>query len=296
MEIVVFGAGSLGSLIGGLLAREHRVTLVGREPHVGRVRESGLRVAGTFDLTTHPDARTDAPESADLALVTVKAFDTPAAAEALAGCDLDSVLSLQNGVGNEATLAARLDGVLAGICTYGAQLVGPGEVACTGVGEVALGPPGGGSSAAADRVGETLRAGGIETTVATDIPRRLWEKLAVNAGINPTTALARVPNGALHDGPVREVAAEAARETARVARGRGVDLGEEDAVAALDDVVAATAENSSSMLQDVLAGQPTEIDAINGSVVEHAGRPVPVNRTLAGLVRAWEAANVRDED
>ena len=291
MEIVVLGAGSLGSLVGGLCAREHRVTLVGRDPHIGAVRDSGLHVGGAFDFTVHPAARTDPPPTADLALVTVKAFDTEAAARDLADCDLDAVCSLQNGLGNEEVLAAHLDGVLAGTCTYGARLVEPGRVECTGIGEIALGAPDGGDSAHAGRVGRALQAAGIETAVADDMPRRRWEKLAINAGINPTTALARVPNGALNNGPLAGIAREAARETARVAREQGVDLGDEAAVAALDGVVEATAANTSSMLQDVAAGRRTEIDAINGAVLDRAGRPVPMNRALAGLVRAWEAGD-----
>ena len=291
MEIVVLGAGSLGSLVGGLCAREHRVTLVGRDPHIGAVRDSGLHVGGAFDFTVHPAARIDPPPTADLALVTVKAFDTEAAARDLADCDLDAVCSLQNGLGNEEVLATHLDGVLAGTCTYGARLVEPGRVECTGIGETALGAPDGGDSARAEQTGRALRAAGIETTVADDMPRRRWEKLAINAGINPTTALARVPNGALSNGPLAGIARKAARETARVAREQGVDLGDEAAVAALDGVVEATAANTSSMLQDVNAGRRTEIDAINGAVLDRAGRPVPVNRTLAGLVRAWEAGD-----
>jgi 2-dehydropantoate 2-reductase len=81
MDVVVFGAGSLGSLIGGLLAREHAVTLVGRDPHVARVREDGLAVGGAFDFSVYPDATTDGTDlDADLAVVTVKAFDAERAA------------------------------------------------------------------------------------------------------------------------------------------------------------------------------------------------------------------------
>ena len=292
MDVVVFGAGSLGSLVGGLLARAHDVTLVGREPHVGAVAESGLRISGAVETRVWPDAATAPPATADLAVVTVKAGDTESAADALAGTDLDGALSLQNGLGNEDVLADRLDcPVLAGTCTYGARLDAPGHVACTGVGEVALGARDGGPSALADRVGEAFAAADIETTVSPEMPRRLWEKLAVNAGINATTALARVDNGALVDGPASETAREAAREVARVAGDEGVSLPAADAAAAVAEVATATAENTSSMHQDVLAGRPTEIDAINGYVVDVAQRPVPVNEALAGLVRAWERAN-----
>jgi 2-dehydropantoate 2-reductase len=292
MDIVVFGAGSLGSLLGGLLARANDVTLVGREPHVGTVAESGLRISGAVETTVWPGATTTPPASADLAVVTVKASDTDAAADALASTDLDAALSLQNGMGNEETLAARLDcPVLAGTCTYGARLDGPGHVACTGVGDVVLGPRNGGSSALADRVGAAFDAATIETTVSPTMPRRLWEKLAVNAGINATTALARVENGALLDGPAGDTAREAAREAARVAQSEGIDLSMTDAADAVTDVATATAANTSSMHQDVLAPRQTEIDAINGYVVDVAEQPVPVNETLTNLILAWEKEN-----
>ncbi|WP_458189540.1 ketopantoate reductase family protein [Haladaptatus sp. NG-WS-4] len=296
MDIVVFGAGSLGSLVGGLLAREHSVTLVARDPHVSAVRESGLAVDSEFDFRVWPDATTDGTDlHADCAVVTVKSFHTAEAARQLATGEFDAVLSLQNGMGNEETLAEHLAcPVLAGTATYGAVLSEPGFVECTGIGEIVLGPREGGRSDVARRVGDAFTDAGIETAVADDMPYRLWEKLAVNAGINPTTALARVENGALLAGDAHEIAADAARETARVARAEGVELTDQDAVAAVDVVAEATAANTSSMRQDFDAGRRTEIDAINGYVVARGralGVETPVNRTLAALVLVWEREN-----
>jgi 2-dehydropantoate 2-reductase len=294
MDIVVFGAGSLGSLLGGLLAREHAVTLVGRDRHVSAIREAGLRITGAIEATVYPDAALVPPKSADLAVVCVKAFDTEAAADALAGCELNACVSVQNGLGNEAILADRLEStVLAGTSTYGAIHSGPGAVECTGVGRVVLGPPAGGSSATADRIGNAFETAGIVTTVADDMPERLWEKLAVNAGLNATTALARLENEAVLRGDARAVATDAARETATVARTEGVSLTGAEAEDALASVAEATAENTSSMHQDVLDGQRTEVDAINGYVERRAeanGVDAPVNATLARLLRAWETA------
>jgi len=287
VHVLVFGAGSLGSLLGGLLARAHDVTLVGREPAMARIRERGLRVEGAVEATARPAARTD-PVDADAALVTVKSYDTPAAAAALADHEYGAVCSLQNGVGNEAELAERLAPVLAGTTTYGARLREPGVVECTGVGDVTVGAPSGGESEAATRLGMAFRAAEIETTVATDMPRRLWAKLAVNAGINPATALAGLPNGALTGASVRPVVERAARECARVAP---VDLDPEAAADRAIEVARGTARNRSSMLQDVEADRRTEVDAINGTVVDRGdvtGRDTPVNATLAGLVRGWE--------
>lgn len=296
MEIVVFGAGSLGSLIGGVLARAHEVTLVGRSDHVAAIQSDGLRVTGEFDAHVIPAATTDGRTlDAELAVVTVKTADTPRAAEALSTGTFDAALSLQNGMGNETILADALESpVLAGTATYGAIRREPGIVDCTGLGEIVLGPRDGGRSSLATRAGDAFREAGLETTVADDMPRRLWEKLAVNAAINPLTALADVDNGVILEPPAADVARTAACETARVARAADVPLADEVAVDAVTRVARDTAVNTSSMRQDVHAGRRTEIDAINGYVVDRAeemGLEVPTNRLLASLIRTWEHAS-----
>jgi 2-dehydropantoate 2-reductase len=296
MEIVVFGAGSLGTLLGSRLARAHDVTLVGRDPHVGRVRESGVEITGVETGHVRPAATTDGTDlDADLALVTVKSYDTESAARSLATGAVDVVCSLQNGMGNEEILAGRLDGpIVAGTTTVGARLAGPGHVEWLGRGTVTVGPwrPRGDTDAA-DRVVDALRAAGLDAAVRPDVRRRLWEKLAINAAINPVTALAGVENGALAPpGPLADLARSAGREVTRVARADGTSLSAAATVDAIEDVVAATARNHSSMSQDVAEGRRTEIDAINGYVVdrgEATGESVPVNRTLAALMRGWEA-------
>jgi len=294
MEVLVFGAGSLGSLLGGLLARAHDVTLVGREPHVSAVRADSLRITGVETVDTHPAATTDATgATADLALVTVKAYDTEAAARVLATGDYGAVCSLQNGMGNEEVLADAVDApVLAGTVTYGAGLIDPGHVEWRGRGTITLGAWHPADDAAVvERVAAAFRAADLDAEAVGDVRRRLWEKLAVNAAINPVTALARVENGALTEEPLAGLARTAAVETAAVARAEGVDLADETAADAAATVARETARNRSSMLQDVTRGRRTEMDAINGYVTERAAatdRSVPVNRTLAELIRGWE--------
>ncbi|SFS37433.1 ketopantoate reductase family protein [Halostagnicola kamekurae] len=298
MQIVVFGAGSLGSLLGAVLAREHEVTLVAREAHADAVRADGIRLEGELEAVVHPRATTDgAGLEADLAVVAVKAFDTESAAKTLATGRFDAVLSVQNGMGNEATLAESLEApVLSGTVTYGAILREPGFVECTGVGEITLGPRDGGRSSLATAVGEAFERAGLETTVAEDMPVRRWRKLAVNAGINPITALTATENGAVLESPANAVARAATRETARTARATGVSLSNRDALEAMESVAAETRANTSSMAQDVLAGRRTEIDSISGYVVDRAaehGLEVPTNRLLADLVRTWEREHAR---
>jgi 2-dehydropantoate 2-reductase len=294
MEVLVFGAGSLGSLLGGLLARAHDVTLVGRDPHVAAVRADGLRITGVETVETRPAATTDATgASADLALVTVKAYDTESAARALATGDYGAVCSLQNGMGNEDVLADAVDApVLAGTVTYGAGLVEPGHVEWRGRGTITLGAwDPADDTTTAKRIAAAFRAADLDAEAVGDVRRRLWEKLAVNAAINPVTALARVENGALTEEPLAGIARTAAVETAGVARADGVALADEAAADAAATVASETARNRSSMLQDVTRERRTEIGAINGYVVDRAAatdRTAPVNRTLAALIRGWE--------
>jgi len=292
MEIVVFGAGSLGSLIGGLLAQNHDVTLVGRPAHMAAVERSGLTVCGAVETEVMPHATTNGDGlSGRLAVLTVKAKDTETAATALSTGTFEAVCSLQNGF-TEETLAATLSvPVVAGTTTYGARLAGPGCVDCTGRGTVTVGAhtddPDAVVAECAEWIAEAFQAAGIETAVADDMARRRWEKLAVNAALNPITALTRVENGAVADEPLWSVARKAAHETAAVARKEGIELSDETVVEQVRQVCVSTAANRSSMRQDIEARHETEIEAITGVVVERAeahGVDVPTNRLLLKLV------------
>lgn len=291
MDIVVFGAGSIGSLLGGLLANEHDVTLVGRQPHVDHIRDEGLTVEGLESMTVWPQARTSVGGcEADLALVTVKSYDTDAAAAALGSASFDVVCSVQNGLSNEARLAEELSvPVLGGTTTYGATLVEPGVVNMTGDGTVTIGWYRGGTPASIDHIATAFETAGITVDVSDDIDRTLWHKLAINAAINPVTALARVRNGALADGPLAALARSAGRETVAVADEHGVSLDESTVLADIESVARDTASNHSSMLQDIQRNRRTEIDAINGAVVDRAKTvDVPVNEALLTLIKEVE--------
>jgi 2-dehydropantoate 2-reductase len=289
MTVQVFGAGSLGALIGSLLSDAGvDVHLVGRERVVDAFAD-GVRVEGTEGFVARPSLSTE-PREADITLVTVKSYDTPDAAEALAPVVVedDAVVSLQNGMGNEEVLDEALDAtVLGGTATYGANLnAEDGVVGYAGEGRVVVGDYTGGASAEAERVADTLDGVRTEATEGMDV--RLWEKLAVNAAINPVTALTGARNGEALE-RAEDVIRDTACEVERVAASHGVvlDGAERSAVR----VAEKTAENVSSTLQDVRAGRRTEIDALNGYVVDAAegtDADVPVNRTLAALVRAVE--------
>lgn len=296
MRFLVFGAGALGSLVGGLLSRRHETILVGRTAHVEAIRRHGLRITGTSDLVVHPGAQegVTGSEDPDVVLVAVKAYDTPPAAEALRPFWTTALfLSLQNGLGNEETLAARARRVLGGVTNQGVTFVGPGEVRHAGVGASYVGPFQGAGREEAEAVARAFQAAGMDCHAVEDIRRELWLKALVNACINPLTALLRAPNGVLRGaGPLREIVEAVVAEGVRVATLHGIDLEAGTVLERLEGVVAATAGNRSSMLQDLERGRRTEIEAINGAIVRLAaekGFPVPTNRLLADLIRAAES-------
>lgn len=226
-----------------------------------------------------------------LALVLVKSWQTGRAARQLAECLAPEglALTLQNGMGNRETLAKELGAQRAalGSSTAGAYILEPGKVRAAGEGVVTLGIHSR-SKEAADK----LRKAGFIVETVPDAEALLWGKLVINAAINPLTALLRVPNGALLERSAsRSLLAAAAREAAAVAVAKGVHLPYPDPVVAAENIARRTANNHSSMLQDVLRGAPTEIDAICGAIVragEETGAPAPVNRVLWLLIKSLE--------
>ncbi|MBW3534278.1 MAG: 2-dehydropantoate 2-reductase [Gemmatimonadetes bacterium] len=296
MRFLVFGAGAVGSLVGGCLAREHEVTLVARRAHVDAIRRDGLEVRGRTRLRTRPRAVASVDEVAsepapDAVLLTVKSYDTAGAVEALEPfLGVSLFLSLQNGLGNLEVLAERAERVLGGVTYNGVTFTGPGVVDHAGRGETVIGPWKGTHAADAERVAGALTESHLATGVTPAIAEALWTKAVVNACFNPLTALLRLPSGALAERPSLEECCRAiVGEAVAVAATRGVSLDGESLLRRVGEVARATARNRSSMLQDLERGRRTEIDAINGAIArlgEEGGLDCPVNRTLTLLVRA----------
>jgi len=232
------------------------------------------------------------------ALVLVKSWQTERAAQQLAGCldDAGVALTLQNGLGNREALTAILgaERVALGVTTAGASLLAPGYIRVAGNGKVKLG-----THPRLESLADHLSKAGFSVEIVVDPDSLLWGKLVVNAAINPLTALLRIPNGELLKRPsARQLMVDAAREAATVAVARGVDLPYADPIEMVEEVAHQTATNLSSMLQDILRGAPTEIEAINGAIVrlgEQAGVPTPVNHALYRLVKGLVPQSEKQE-
>jgi 2-dehydropantoate 2-reductase len=291
MRIHVLGTGALACFFGARLARAAEVTLIGTWTEgVGAIASGGivLETPGAAEAVAVKAVRLGTPlDGGDLLLVLVKAWQTGRVARevpALTAWD-GHVLTLQNGLGNVEKLGPR---ALLGVTEQGATLVAPGRVRPCGDGPTHIAGP--------ESVAAVFRSAGLDAR-AVDPARGAslaWGKLAVNAGINALSAVLNVPNGELvARTEARTLMEQAANEVAAVARAKGIELPFADAAAEARRVAAATAANLSSMLQDVLRGAPTEIDAINGAVVREGARlgvPTPANETLLRLLAARAAA------
>jgi 2-dehydropantoate 2-reductase len=300
MKVAVLGPGALGCLLAALFREAGAdVSLVDYRPErVARLRLQGIQVRtleGEHRVVQVPIGLAPEVGPSDLIIVTVKAYQTETAARGLP--ELLSrkgmALTLQNGLGNLESLARAVgpERLLAGVGLLGVTGQDEGQVTYAGRGVIYIGAPAGSqvSGTEVEAVVDLFRGAGLGCQPREDIEVVLWEKLVINVGINPLTALLRVPNGVLLQLPEAwEVAVAAGYEAQAVAQAAGLELSG-DPADRLRQVCTDTAANRSSMLQDILAGRPTEIEALNAQVATQGralGLPTPVNDLLTLLLRA----------
>lgn len=282
--LAIIGAGALGLSIGARLARRMRVALVASSPARAVALRAGVQVDGAEwqpEVWSVPRL-----PRAEWALLLVKAGDTAAAAGTAAALGVRGLLSLQNGL-VESRLreaAAGVPLVGQGVTTMGAHRKGR-VVTLAGSGETLL-PPG------FEVLAQWLGEAGFPARVEPEIAAARLAKLLVNLALNPLTAVFRVPTGALLEPPYPAYVEALVAEAWPVLRSAGLALDEAQARERVWAVVRATAANRTSMLQDLLAGRRTELDAITGVLLQMAqaqGADVPTHRALHRLVCLQEA-------
>jgi 2-dehydropantoate 2-reductase len=309
MNILVMGAGAIGSAAGGMLARKgHRVHLVGRPAHMEAVRREGLLISGLWgrhrvrEIAAHTSVAVITGEDIDLALIATKTYDTLQAVNAVAPLVNSHTLvaSLQNGLGNAEAIAGRVgkERTLAARVMFGADISAPGRVEVTVQGgELMLGNPWG--AVAAERIeslADAFSEAGVAALATEDIEGFLWGKLLYNCCLNPLSALLGVSYGRLGEmEPTRQAIAGIINEVFTVAGAQGVKLfwsrpAEYEEVL-YDQLLPFTGAHYASMYADLQRGKRTEIDSLNGALVklgEEKGLVTPYNLLLTWLVQARE--------
>jgi len=303
MNILILGAGALGSLLGARLSgtRASVCLYSTNRRHMEAIAQDGLSIeeldgsVSNFKLTTFFEPER-LPANPDVVLVVVKSYATEAAVSSVVHLRSASTvfLTLQNGIGNWERIAAIAgrEATLAGSTSQGATLLEPGRIRHGGNGPTFIGEPGGHPTERVHSLLSLFRDAGLVAEPTDDVQRLIWEKLIVNVGINAITGLTGIRNGIIAEmQDASELCRSAVEEAIGIARSKGFPVGAE-MVERVIGVARATARNRSSMGQDVDKRKKTEIDAINGAVVRfgrETGIPTPVNQTLTWLVKILEA-------
>jgi 2-dehydropantoate 2-reductase len=302
MRVCIAGPGVIGSLFAAYLARVTDVSaLTRREEHARALNEQGLRVSGRGDFTSRVTAATspdDLPEP-DLVIVASKGGDVERIAERLEGHWRNAiVMTVQNGIGADEMVASHGDWrLLASVTFMSGTRHSDTHVEYVLDTATWIGPSRGATPADARAVAELIASSGLKAEAFADVRPAQWSKLIFNATVNTVAAV----TGLRHDPHFAQLDEEWALgrlvralmdEGKAVAVAAGVTLGEDP----WEMNVLATQRGHRhypSMLEDVDARRPTEVDLITGSLVREANRlgvPVPLHEAMYRLVKAKEAS------
>ena len=302
LNIMVIGAGAMGSLFGGRLALAgHNVTLIEVwQEHIDAINSQGLTldlVGETYVAHCVAARPEDFTGPIDFAILFTKSYQSRAALAAVGqAIQADTpMLTLQNGLGNVETIAEWLahDQIIAGTTTFPSVLEGPGKIASPGAGKTRIMTASGRRTQSLERIASTLDQAGLHCEIDENVEATIWEKIAFNAALNTLTTVARAPVKVIADSDHgRDLAGKVVEEVLSVARAQGIPVNGAAVAASVEMALRDHREHKPSMLQDLLAGRRTEIDSINGAVVRQAAQlniTVPVTETLWRLVKLIES-------
>ncbi|MGQ9539233.1 MAG: ketopantoate reductase family protein [Candidatus Bathycorpusculaceae bacterium] len=292
-KIIVLGAGAIGSVYGALMSKKNDVTLIGRKVHVEAVNTNGLSIFGEVNEVFPVKAETkirEIPQNT-LVILTTKAHETKNAINGIKKLlrEDTAILIIQNGLGNEEIVKEIVGGkckALRGITMMAAEFFEPGKVKFWG-GETVIE-----HNDVGENIAKVFNECGLKTRLSDDIVKEVWCKLVTNCVVNPLTAILRVRNYEIASDVLKAVRHGIVKECVEVAKAEGISLPNnlEEEI----DRKIASYKNFSSMYQDALKGEKTEIDFLNGKIVELGGKhgvPTPVNEAFVSLIKFLEEKN-----
>lgn len=289
-QIVVLGAGAIGSAYGALLSRDNDVLLVGRQTHVETINTGGLVIEGDYAGIYSPSATYNLEEvlPETLLIVTTKAYDLASSLSSIRSLILDDtvLLLLQNGLNIEEIarkVVKKQRRVVRGLVTLASEMLSPGRVKVWR-GDIVLG-----SDELSKAIAQLFEKSGIQTKTSSTFTQEIWRKCIINSIINPLTAILQVHNNEISTPELAWIRHSIGRESMAVGTAEGIDF-KADLLEFIEEIIPQYT-NRSSMCQDIQRGRPTEIAFINGRIVElgkQHGIPTPINKCLTQLVRFLE--------
>ena len=301
--MAVLGAGSMGSLFGGLLSQKNEVWLVDLwKEHIDAINREGLVIDRKEQpaVTVYPKATCKASDAgeADLVIVFVKSTQTGRAIvdnRELFGKNT-LVLTMQNGLGNDDELLKHIEAqnIIMGTTQKTGSTVGPGHVRDNGGLYSHIGPLEG-DKGKAKAAADALNEAGFNTELhdSKDVQRMIWDKLMINVAGNAVSALMQISNTVMLGNPYAwDTLTRILREAVAVANAHGHDFQADRYLERIKALLESSPHHKSSMTQDREHKRMTEVDMINGAIVKkaaQAGLDAPYSRMVVNMIHVMEA-------
>jgi 2-dehydropantoate 2-reductase len=303
MRIAVVGCGAVGSLFAANLSLLEDVEVWAfdlNELHTAAINRGGLRLSGAGDVVGRPRATSAASElpACEFGIVATKAMHTEAAIAATAHAFADGgcVATVQNGLGNEETIAGHVERVIRGTTFPAGKLLEPGHVQWDVQGDTTFGPYDERAPLAeVERLADACTRAGMPADAVEDARGPQWRKVIFNASTNPIGALTGLTHGRVCERPdLRALVTGLVDEGKAVAAAQRIEL-DADPEELIDHAARPEVayDHKASMLQDIEAGRQTEVDYLNGGIVcfgREGGVPTPLNAAIQALVKGVEAS------
>ena len=291
MDIIILGAGAIGSLYGAKLSKLNDVVLVARKNHADIINRKGLKITGfenkTYRLKAMPKIKKI--EKNTLIILTTKVYDSEKAIKPIKNLlkKNNIVLCLQNGYGSE-EIVKKIIGkkctVLRGVTSVGTNFLKPGAIKMNNIGYTAIE-----KSRKSQEIAQNFSECGLKAYVSKNIKKDVWKKLFMNCVLNPITGIFKIRNYEIVDEKLRPLRDEITKECIAVAKKDGFKFSFKSVESIIDRV--RKSNNYSSMYQDLLKGKKTEIDYLNGAVVrlgKKYGIKCPINESLVMMIKYLE--------
>jgi len=291
MKIIILGAGAIGSLYGAKLSKINDVTLVSRQKHIDKINKEGLKITSEENNVYKLKAVAEINKIEDntLIILTTKVIGSKKAIEPIINLIKKDtiILCLQNGLRSE-DIVKEIVGdrctVIRGITAVGATFLDPGIVQFNNLSYTKIE-----KNSVSQDLADNFNKCGLKANVSENLKEDVWKKLIVNCVLNPTSAILRVDNNGISDEKLDPLKRLIVNECLKVAEKEGVKF-DFDFVEMINTSIKGS-RNLSSMHQDLIKGKKTEIDYLNGAVIELGkkyGIKCPVNEGLVMIIKEME--------